>query len=113
LKLPNDSRFFTACLTMKDDKRKGGLLGLRILELEEEACMLGTFTTGIWLFAESSALCQVLSIGHSAKKSLSSAALGKVLLSITTTFTESRTLSTEIHPAKKSLPSAKHPTNDS
>jgi hypothetical protein len=52
-------------------------------------------TTGIWLFAECSALCRVLSIVHSARKSLSSAALGKVLLSVTTVFTESRTLGTE------------------
>jgi hypothetical protein len=34
--------------------------------------------------------------GHSTKKSLSSAALGKVLLSVTTAFTESRTLGKEI-----------------
>jgi hypothetical protein len=38
-------------------------------------------------------------------------ALGKVPLSITTTFTESRTLGTEIHSAKKSLPNAKHSVN--
>jgi hypothetical protein len=42
---------------------------------------------------------------------LSSAALGKVLLSVTTTFTESRTLGIGIHSAKTSLPSAKHSTH--
>jgi hypothetical protein len=48
----------------------------------------------------------VLFIGHSAKTS--SATLSKVLLSITTTFTESRTLGTRRHSTKSSLPSAKH-----
>jgi hypothetical protein len=65
-------------------------------------------TTGIRLFAECSALCRVLFVGHSTNKSLSSAALGKVLLSVTTTFTESRALGTEIHSAKKHVLSAKH-----
>jgi hypothetical protein len=51
-------------------------------------------------------LCRVLFVGHSAKKSLSSAALGKILLSITSSFTECRTLDTEIYSAKMSLPSA-------
>jgi hypothetical protein len=50
----------------------------------------------------------VISFGHSAKTYLSSATLGKVLLSITTAFTESRTLGTGIRLAKKSLPSVKH-----
>jgi hypothetical protein len=62
-------------------------------------------------FAECSVLCRVLSIGHSAKTSLPSVALDKVLLSVTTSFTESRTLGTEIHSAKKSLSSAKHSAN--
>lgn len=44
LKLPNGSRLFTACLGMKDDERRGGLLGL--LELEEEAGVLGTLLLG-------------------------------------------------------------------
>jgi hypothetical protein len=65
-------------------------------------------TTRIRLFAECSALCRVLSIGHSAKKSLSSAALGKVPLSVTTAFTESRTLDTGRYSAKTTLPSVKH-----
>ena len=39
---------------------------------------------------------------------LPSAALGKVLLSVTTAFAESRTLGTGIHSTKISLPSAKH-----
>jgi hypothetical protein len=46
------------------------------------------------------ALCRVLFVGHSAKTSLSSAALGKVLLLVTTTFTKSRTLGTRRHSAK-------------
>jgi hypothetical protein len=60
-------------------------------------------TTRIRGFAESSALCWVLFVGHSAKKPLSSAALGKVLLSVMTAFTKSRALSIEIHSAKAAL----------
>jgi IS4 transposase len=55
----------------------------------------------------------VLFVQHSAKKSLPCAALGKVLLSVTTAFTESRTLDTEIHSTKKFLPRAKHSANGS
>jgi hypothetical protein len=47
-------------------------------------------------------------VGHSAKTSLPRAALGKVLHSITMSFTECRTLGTEIHSVKTSLPSGKH-----
>jgi uncharacterized lipoprotein YbaY len=65
-------------------------------------------TTGIQVFAECLVLCRVLFVGHSAKKPLPSAALGKVLLSVTTTFAESRTLGTGIYSAKISLPSATH-----
>src|SRR5688572_23135179 len=42
---------------------------------------LNTFTTGIRGFAECCILCRVPFVGHSAKKALSSAALGKVRLS--------------------------------
>jgi hypothetical protein len=56
-------------------------------------------------------LCRVFFIGHSAKKSFPSAALDKVLLSVTTTFTESRTLGTGKHSAKTSLPSAQYSAN--
>jgi hypothetical protein len=42
------------------------------------------------------ALCRVLFVAHSAKKSLSSATLGKVLLSVTITFTESMTLGKDL-----------------
>jgi hypothetical protein len=66
-----------------------------------------TITTRIWLFAKCLALCRVLFIGLS-KAVLPRAALGKVLLSVTTMFTESRTLGTVRHSAKTSLPSAKH-----
>jgi hypothetical protein len=48
----------------------------------------------------------VFFVGHSAKKHLPRAALGKVLHSVTSSFTECRTLGTEIHSAKTSLPSA-------
>jgi hypothetical protein len=65
-------------------------------------------TTGIRLFVECSVLCRVFFVGHSAKPSLSSVTLGKVLLSVTTTFTESRTLGTRRHLAKTTLSSAKH-----
>jgi hypothetical protein len=50
----------------------------------------------------------VLFVGHSAKKHLSSAALGKVLFSVTNSFAERRTLGKELHLTKISLPSAKH-----
>jgi hypothetical protein len=49
------------------------------------------FTTEIWAFTKCSALYRVLFVGHSAKKPLPSAALGKVLLSVTSSFTECRT----------------------
>ena len=42
------------------------------------------------------ALCRVLFVGHSAKKSLSSIALDKVLLLVTAAFIESRILGKEI-----------------
>ena len=57
-------------------------------------------------------LCRVLFVQHSAKKSLPCAALGKVLLSVTTTFTESKTPGTEKHSAKTPLSSAQHSAND-
>jgi hypothetical protein len=50
----------------------------------------------------------VLFIGHSAKKALPRAALGKVLRSVKSLFTECGTLGTERHSAKTTLPSGKH-----
>jgi hypothetical protein len=50
----------------------------------------------------------VLFLGHSAKKPLPRATLGKVLLLVTSSFTECRTLGTETHSAKIDLPSGKH-----
>jgi hypothetical protein len=50
----------------------------------------------------------VLFIGHSAKTTLPSAALGKVLRSVKSLFTECRTLGTAKHSAKTALPSVKH-----
>ena len=50
----------------------------------------------------------MLFIGQSAKKTLPSAALGKVLRSIKSLFTECGTLGTEEHSAKTALPSGKH-----
>jgi hypothetical protein len=61
----------------------------------------------MWL-CRCSALCRVLFVGHSAKKHLLSAALGKVLFSVTNSFAESRTLGKELHSTKISLSSAKH-----
>jgi hypothetical protein len=65
-----------------------------------------TYTTGIQAFDECQELCRVLFVGHSTKTSLPRAALGKVLHSVTRSFTECRTLGTEIHSTKMSLPSA-------
>jgi hypothetical protein len=48
--------------------------------------------------------------GHSAKKTLQRAALGKVRLSVTSWFTECRALDTGTHSAKTCLPSVKHST---
>jgi hypothetical protein len=70
--------------------------------------ILLTCTTGIRVFAECQALCRVLFIGHSANKPLLRAALGKVLLSVKSSFTECGTLGTETHSAKTYLPSGKH-----
>jgi hypothetical protein len=69
------------------------------------------YTNRIWLFVECSRLCRVLFVGHSAKKSFSSAALGKVLLSVTTMFTKSRTLDIDRHSTKTSLSSVKRSAN--
>jgi hypothetical protein len=49
-------------------------------------------TTEIRTFAECQPLCRVLFLGHSAKKPLPRAALDKVLLSVTSSFTKSITL---------------------
>jgi hypothetical protein len=67
-----------------------------------------TYTTGIRGFAECRTLCRVPFVGHSTKKALSRAALGKVRLSVTSLFTECRTLGTGPHSAKTCLPSVKH-----
>jgi hypothetical protein len=72
---------------------------------------MSTLTTGIRAFAECRRLCRVLFIGHSAKKTLPSAALGKVLRSVKSLFTECRTLGTSKHSAKTALPSFKHLAN--
>jgi hypothetical protein len=53
-------------------------------------------------------LCRVPFVGHSAKKALPRAALGKARLSATSLFTECWTLDTGPHSAKTSLPSVKH-----
>jgi hypothetical protein len=65
-------------------------------------------TTGIRGFAECWPLYRVPFVGHSAKKALPSAALGKVRLSATSLFTECWTLGTGRHSAKTRLPSVKH-----
>jgi hypothetical protein len=56
---------------------------------------LPTHTTGIRSFTEYSTLYQVFFAGHSAKKLLPSASFDKVLLSVTSSFTERRTLGKE------------------
>jgi hypothetical protein len=56
-------------------------------------------TTGIRGFAECRPLCRVPFVGHSAKKALPRAALGKVRLSATSLFTECWTLGTGPHSA--------------
>jgi hypothetical protein len=53
-------------------------------------------------------LCRVPFVGHSAKKALPRAALGKVRLSATSLFTECWTLGTGPHSAKTRLPSVKY-----
>jgi hypothetical protein len=63
-------------------------------------------TTRICVFAECRWLCRVLFIGHSAKQTLPRAALGKVLRSVKSSFTECRTLGTAKHSAKQTLPRA-------
>jgi hypothetical protein len=67
-----------------------------------------TSTTGIRAFAECRRLCRVLFIGHSAKKTLPSAALGKDLRSVKVLFTECGTIGTARHSAKIDLPRVKH-----
>jgi hypothetical protein len=67
-----------------------------------------SLTTGIRGFAECRPLCRVPFVGHSAKKALPSAALGKVRLSATSLFTECWTLGTGRHSAKTRLSSVKH-----
>jgi hypothetical protein len=52
------------------------------------------YTTGIRAFAECRPLCRVPFVGHLAKEALPRAALGEVLLSVTSWFTECRTLGT-------------------
>jgi hypothetical protein len=65
-------------------------------------------TTGIRGFAECRPLCRVPFVGHSAKKALPRATLGKVRLSATSLFTECWTLGTGPHSTKTRLPSVKH-----
>jgi hypothetical protein len=65
-------------------------------------------TTRIRAFVECQDLCRVLFIGHSAKKALPRAALGKVLRSVKNLFTECMTLGTEKHSTNTVLPSGKH-----
>jgi hypothetical protein len=63
----------------------------------------GVITTGIRGFAECRPLCRVPFVGHSAKKALPRAALGKVRLLATSLFTECWTLGTGPHSAKVAL----------
>jgi hypothetical protein len=65
-------------------------------------------TTGIRGFAECRPLCRVPFVGHSTKKALPRAALGKVRLSATSLFIECWTLGRGPHSAKTLLRSVKH-----
>jgi hypothetical protein len=99
------------------DSSEGGLVRLkytfRFRERFDEPddnwmkCIEATSTTGIRAFAECRRLCRVLFIGHSSKMTLSSAALGKVLCSVKSLFTECRTLGIEKQSAKTALSSGK------
>jgi hypothetical protein len=68
-------------------------------------------TTGIRPFAECRRLCRVLFIGHSAKPTLPSAALGRVLRSVKRLFTERRALGIAKHSARTVVPRVKHSAN--
>jgi hypothetical protein len=72
--------------------------------------MIMILTTGIQDFAECRTLCRVPFVGYSAKEALPRAALGEVLLSVTSWFTECRTLGTGKLSAKTCLSSIKHST---
>jgi hypothetical protein len=62
----------------------------------------------LWVHYRNPRLCRVSFVGHSAKKALPRAALGKVRLSATRLFTECWTLGTGPHSAKTCLPSVNH-----
>jgi hypothetical protein len=68
-------------------------------------------TTEIQDYAECRTLCRVPFVGHSAKTALPRAAFGEFLLSVTSWFTECRTLGTRELSAKTCLPSIKHSAN--
>jgi hypothetical protein len=70
-----------------------------------------TYTTRHSFFAECRWLYRVLFIGHSAKSTLPRAALGRVLRSVKSLFTECRALDTAKHSANTVLPSVKHSAN--
>jgi hypothetical protein len=74
-----------------------------------QSCFI--LTTGIRPFAECRRLCRVLFIGHSAKPTLPSAALGRVLRSVKRLFTERRALGIAKHSAKTVVPRVKHSAN--
>jgi hypothetical protein len=82
--------------------------GVELHNLNPNSIAQAAITTGIRLFAECQRLCRVLFIGHSAKPTLPSATLGKVLRSVKILFTECGTLGTAQHSAKTALPRVKH-----
>jgi hypothetical protein len=83
-----------------------GLLGLNPFILKHNGLRPGwpDLAQFLTLVASVAACCLVLALLESG--SLPRATLGKVILSVTTTFTESRTLGTGRHSAKTVLPSA-------
>jgi hypothetical protein len=92
-------------LQQETEDRKNDFI---ITKLENKVEILGIAEGERSYHYRNPGLCRVFFVGHSAKKPLPSAALGKVLLSVMMAFAESRTLGIGIHSAKISLPSAKH-----
>jgi hypothetical protein len=83
------------------------MLGIELAPLPESEALSsgGLFAECLLSGTRQRRLCRE---PHSAKKALPRAALGKVWLSVTSLFTECRTLGTGPHSAKTCLPSVKH-----
>jgi hypothetical protein len=75
----------TLFVEKETNKRRCSFMLLLLPQRDDAA---PTHTTGIQGFTECCNLCRVLFVGHSAKKALPSAALGKARLSAKRLFTE-------------------------